>query len=114
MVDGRPNLITTVLALNRILHRQRRRVLVVATVVATIGAVAVAHTIVCGDHAGEKAAAMCLAVFETGAVVALGALALRQRPRPMAVVGVPHLAAAPVPVLPPSRAGPAATSVLRL
>jgi hypothetical protein len=103
-----------VIAVHRLLHRQRRRLLVVLAVLATAGAVGVAHTVLCGDHAGEKAAAMCLAVVETAAVVALGALALRRRPLPRAALPRPPLVFLPASVTPRSRAGPAATSVLRL
>lgn len=102
--------------LNTTLRRQRRRLLVLATVLALAGVVVVAHTVANHDHMGD-AIAMCLAVVETAAVAAIAAIGLglfAARPawrRPLRAGVEVLVAAAASPAA--ARAGPAVLQVFR-
>lgn len=104
-------------ALNRLLRRQRRRLVILAALLALAGAVTAAHSVMAGHDMGD-AAVMCLAVAET-AVVAIGAaLALGASPRRAAwLVAAPvigELAFVASTVGTRSRAGPPLLPVFRL
>jgi hypothetical protein len=104
-------------ALNRTLHRERRRLAVLAVVLGLAGAVVVAHTAMNHDHMGA-AMVMCLAVVETAVVAAGAALALVARWAPLSWPVVESsdatLAVVPPPDQARSRAGPSQLQIFRL
>ena len=63
------------IALNSALRRRRRRLAILAAVLALAGVVATAHSAMAGDHIGHGIA-MCLAGAETAVVAAGAAIAL--------------------------------------
>jgi hypothetical protein len=104
-------------AINSALRHRRRRIAMLAVMVALAGAVVTAHSVMAGDHMGDGLV-MCLAVVE-GAVVAVGvavavaALALR----PQCLIALPVLvefAHVPTVLGVRARAGPARLQVFRL
>jgi hypothetical protein len=107
------------IALNRSLRLQRRRLMSLAAVLAVSGAIVTAHSAMGGDHMGGGAAA-CVAVLEIGAL-AVAAVASApacapltelwaRLPRPLAAVR-PELAWPPEPR---ARAAPTVLQVFRL
>lgn len=104
-------------AVNSTLHRQRRHLLVVLTVLALAGAVVTAHSLMTHDHMSDAVVA-CLAVAETavvaiGATLALGAAAWRPS-RLLPTLPAPQLALVISPVPPLARAGPPLLQVFQL
>jgi hypothetical protein len=104
-------------AVNSMLRRQRRHLVVLLTVLALAGAVVTAHSFLSHDHMSDAVVA-CLAVAET-AVVAIGiTLALGARARPQSrllpTLPTPQLALVLSPVPPRTRAGPPLLQVFRL
>lgn len=104
-------------ALNSMLRRQRRRLVVFAVMLGLAGTVVVAHSAMGQDHMGD-ALVVCLAVAET-AVVAVGvALALGTwMRRPLWLLpepAAPELPFAPLRVDIRARGGPPLLQVFRL
>jgi hypothetical protein len=106
------------IALDRFARRQRRRLMLVAAVLALSGVVVVAHSVIGADHMGDDTV-MCVAVLEIGAlaVAAIVAAPRRQVVRP-AWASLPRaLPTSSVPASPPeprARAAPVALQVFRL
>lgn len=109
------------LTINAFLRRQRRRLLLLATLLTLGGAVAGAHGAMAQDHMGHGMV-MCTAVLEAAALavaaaVLLGVPAAIRLPRWMAVAAVPPsdpVALRPAPGHPRARAGPALLQTFRL
>jgi len=104
-------------AINSTLRRRRRRIAMLAVMVALAGAVVTAHGLMGGDHMGDGVA-MCLAVVESAVVataiaVAVAIIALRRR---WLFVVALFAEGRPVPAVPSvrARAGPARLQVFRL
>jgi drug/metabolite transporter (DMT)-like permease len=104
-------------AVNSVLRRRRRRVAVLAAVIALAGAVVTVHSVATHDHLGD-AAVMCLAVAETAVAAAGAALLLSSRrlglPRPVTPVPRLKFAATHSAPAPWARAGPPRLQVFRL
>ena len=108
------------IGLNSWMRQQRRRLTMMAVMLALAGTVVVAHSAMSHDHMGDvgEAVLMCLAVAET-AVAAVGvalALGVRMR-RPLwllAQLAAPEPRFFPAPASVPARAGPPLLQVFRL
>ena len=104
-------------AVNRGLRRERRRVAVLAAVIALAGAVVTVHSLATHDHLGD-AAVMCLAVAETAVAAAGVAILLRSRrlgaTHPVVAPSRLEFAAAHSAPAPRARAGPPRLQVFRL
>lgn len=106
------------IAFNRLRHRHRRHLALIAASVALCGAVAVAHTVMV-DHGMGPAMTACIAVMQTAAV---GAAAMLASAMVGGTLGLPAMRlAAPAPIsllgpapAPRSRAGPPRLQVFRL
>lgn len=103
----------SLLAANKMLMRTRRRFVVFAIAVVIVGAVAAHHATPMPDHMG---AVVCLAVVGGLSVAAVAlATAVWRRPRLDGPAGLRAFSAnVSSPRLPPARAGPLKTVVLRL
>lgn len=101
-------------AVNSMFHRQRRRVVMLAAVLALAGAVVTAHSLMNHDQMSDSVV-VCLAVAET-AVVAIGTtLALNaRRRRTLPELPLPQLSLVLSPVVAQARAGPPLIQVFRL
>jgi hypothetical protein len=108
------------IGLNSWMRRQRRRLTMLAVMVALAGMVVTAHSAMGHEHMGDvgQAVVMCLAVAETAVVAAGIALAfgasMRRALWPVArfVQRAPRFFTAPASV--PARAGPPLLQVFRL
>jgi hypothetical protein len=103
--------------LNSALHRQQRRLAVVAVMLGLAAAIVTAHSVSAGDHMGDGVA-MCLAVAET-AVIAVGAALVvgagaRRRRWFVAERAHPEFAGVPTIQSVPARAGPPLLQVFQL
>ena len=104
------------ISLNRTLRVHRRRLALVAAVVAITAGVLTAHSALASEHMGMKAS-ICLAVLDTGLVAAGFALAAGTRAS-IALPRMPSVVAAPVSLVraqpqPRARAGPVFLQVWR-
>jgi hypothetical protein len=102
--------------LARVKRRERRRLALVACVLALGGAVVVAHSTLADNHMGAMMMVVCLAVAETAAVGITAAATSSKRPTVRLLVGglvptAPLLVAAPTPR---ARDGPSLLQVFRL
>jgi hypothetical protein len=106
------------IALNRIARKQRRRLMMLAAMLALCGAVVVAHGAMGGDHM-DGGTMMCVAVLEVAALTVAAVASGPARALLSAVwVRLPRLMPAlPVLAFPPeprARAAPAVLQVFRL
>jgi hypothetical protein len=103
------------IALDTVVRRLRRRLVVVAAALALVGAVVVAHSALADDHMGDAVAA-CVAVAETAAlgIAAAAGTARAKAPRmPSINAATPAPPAGRAP-LARARAGPPGLQVFRL
>lgn len=103
-------------AINLFMRRQRRRLVLLATVLAVSGAVVAAHGAMTAGDMGDGLT-MCVAIAEGAALAVAAAMALRHIPARRLVL-VAELAlpaqAGRGPTGPRARAGPSVTQVFRL